>query len=497
MLAPGAVLADKYLVDRIIGQGGMATVVAATHLHLNEPVAIKMLLPELAEDPTIVERFMREARAAVRLKGEHVTRVIDVGLLPSGAPYIVMELLVGIDLGELLKARSILSSHEAVDCVLQVCEALAEAHVAGIVHRDIKPSNLFITQRPDGSTLVKVLDFGISKMHFDNQVSNLTQNAIVGTPSYMSPEQLRGLPTVDARTDIWSLGIVLYRLLAGHRPFKADSMSALAIQCATEPTPVFTMPVPFGLDALVYRCLQKEPEHRFQSVAELAYALAPYAGDQRAAQIVIERTQNILRWTPPPPMPQPMAMPLPAPTSPTPPPLQYPLYKPSEPTTLGSSVAAIYTRAPQARTRRRGWLIGGVAASIVGATIAAVTLVGGKQDEQTVQPAVAPPPSVTPIEPPTAAPMVEPKVETKAVEPVVEPKVESKAETKSEPKVESKAEPKAKSKRELKAEAKQKAESKATETKPKVEPTETKPVETKVEPKPEPKPKSDPLDTRM
>jgi serine/threonine-protein kinase len=472
MLGPGAVLADKYLVDRVIGQGGMATVVAATHLHLNEPVAIKMLDPKLAADATIVERFMREARAAVRLKGEHVTRVLDVGILPQGTPYIVMELLVGIDLGELLKARSILSPPEAADVVLQVCEALAEAHASGIVHRDIKPSNLFVTTRPDGSPLIKVLDFGISKTGFDNQVSNLTQNAIVGTPSYMSPEQLRGLPTVDSRSDIWSLGIVLYRLLSGVRPFKADSMSALAIQCATEPTPSFHVQLPPGLDAIVYRCLEKDAAHRFQSVAELAYALAPYAGDQRAAHIVIERTQNILRWKPPPPpvVPQPRM--------------------PGEPTTLGSSAVVLYTPTPMpmpAPSRsNRGLLIGGVAIAIIAITLGAVALVGrGDDAEKTAQPAAAPsvPAATTPAAEEAKPPVVEdvkPPVVEEAKAPVVEEAKPAVVETKVADKKKPKAKP----------------ASGAPATKVDAKPV----VETKPSPKPEPekpKPKSNPLDTRM
>lgn len=392
MVAPGEVLCDKYLVDRVIGHGGMATVVAARHLHLNEQVAIKMLRPELAQDAGIVERFLREARAAVRLKGEHVTRVLDVGILPDGAPFLVMELLVGIDLAELIKARTVLSPPEAADCVLQVCEALAEAHAGGIVHRDIKPSNLFITTRPDGSPLVKVLDFGISKVQFDNQVSNLTQNSVVGTPSYMSPEQLRALPSVDHRTDIWSLGIVLYRLLAGHRPFKADSMSALAIQCATEPTPTLTIPMPPGLDAIVYRCLEKDPALRYQSVAELAYALAPYAGDARAAAMVVDRTRSILRWTPPAPMPMPMPMPVPvaAPVRAPMPAFPVPV-PPAEPTTLGSSAAAIYPvlRRSAPPPRKRGWVIGGVAIGVVAITLGIAGLVsrGGSEPAAAAQPA--------------------------------------------------------------------------------------------------------------
>ena len=392
MVAPGTVLLDKYRVERVIGQGGMALVVAATHLTLNEPVAIKVLLPEMAQNPTVVQRFLREAKAAVRLKGEHSVRVLDVGTMPDGSPFMVMELLLGTDLAAVTKERTRLPAADAVDLVLQACEALAEAHAAGIVHRDIKPSNLFITRRPDGTPLVKVLDFGISKVAFDTEVSDLTMNSIVGTPSYMSPEQLRGSPEIDARADVWSLGIVLYRLLAGARPFKADSLAALAIQAATEPTPPLPLPYPPGLDFIVYRCLEKDPARRFQSVAELAFALAPFAGDPRAAAIIVERTRSILRWSPPmlPVYPQSPAMPS----------------GPSEPTTLGSSAGAMqrpFVAAPARTGRGLAWAIGGGLA--VGAVIAVVMSVGGhgsSAKSTPVSPASAP--ESQPVAPETAPP---------------------------------------------------------------------------------------------
>jgi serine/threonine-protein kinase len=399
------VLLDKYRVERVIGQGGMALVVAATHLTLREPVAIKLLLPEMAQNPTVVQRFLREAKAAVRLKGEHSVRVLDVGTMPDGSPFMVMELLVGIDLAEVTKERTRLPATDAVDLLLQACEALAEAHAAGIVHRDIKPSNLFITRRPDGTPLLKVLDFGISKVAFDTEVSDLTMDSIVGTPSYMSPEQLRGSPEVDARADVWSLGIVLYRLLAGARPFKADTLAALAIQAATEPTPPLPMPYPPNLDYIVYRCLEKDPLRRYQSVAELAFALAPFAGDQRGAAIIVERTRSILGWIPP----------VPAATAGVPPhlapylvPPQMMSAGPSEPTTLGSSAGAMQSplAAPVPMKTGRGltWAIGG--GLLAGALIAVVMSVGGKSGGTTsgspVRPTTAPETvPTTPTPPPT------------------------------------------------------------------------------------------------
>ncbi len=369
MVAPGDILLGKYRVERMIGKGGMATVVAATHLELGELVAIKVLLTAMLANPVIVQRFLLEARAAVRLKGEHSVRVLDVGAIPGGPPFMVMELLVGVDLGVDATQRGRLPSTEAVDYILQACEALAEAHAAGIVHRDIKPSNLFITRRPDGSPLLKVLDFGISKVASDDLVSDLTRDSVVGTPAYMSPEQLRSSAEIDGRADIWSLGVVLYRLLAGVRPFKADSLSALAIQAATERAPPLPPPFPPGIDLIIDRCLQKEPGHRYPSVAELARALAPYAGDPRAAAIVVERSRGILSAAPPAFRPTPVSIEAP------------------EPTTLGSSVAAML--APPDQRRSFAWILGGSA--VIGVVAAIALSWTGSESRLDLVPGASPP----------------------------------------------------------------------------------------------------------
>src|SRR5215468_5144695 len=229
----GVVLAGKYRVDRVLGQGGMGVVVQAMHLQLNQPVAMKFLLPEVLGNDQVVERFLREAQAAVRLKSEHVARVIDVGTFDNGAPYMVLEYLDGVDLAHFPRAQ--LTVGLMVDFMLQACEALAEAHALGIVHRDIKPANFFVTRGPDGAHLVKLLDFGISKAPTGQQDRNLTATMMVmGTPAYMSPEQMRASKSVDNRSDIWSLGIVLYELLQGVPPFEADTFSSMIIKVATE-----------------------------------------------------------------------------------------------------------------------------------------------------------------------------------------------------------------------------------------------------------------------
>ncbi len=221
-VAPGEVLAGKYRVDRVLGAGGMGVVVAAHHVHLDERVALKFLLPDALRSPEAVARFVREARAAVKIKSEHVARVTDVGHLENGAPYIVMEYLEGVDLSAWLRQNGPMPIPQAVDFVLQACEAIADAHVLGIVHRDLKPSNLFCIRRTDGQSSIKVLDFGISKiLNPGTPRPDMTAtSALIGSPLYMSPEQMSLSKGVDVRTDIWSLGIILFELITGRTPFE-------------------------------------------------------------------------------------------------------------------------------------------------------------------------------------------------------------------------------------------------------------------------------------
>ncbi len=273
----------------------MGVVLAATHEQLDQRVALKFLLPAVAARPVLVQRFLREARAAVKIHSEHVARVLDVGSLPDGMPYMVMEFLEGEDLSEMLGTSGTPPVPEAVGFVLQACEALAEAHALGIVHRDIKPANLFLARRPSGKPIVKVLDFGISKVPVTDRDDAIRTTSIIGSPTYMSPEQLTSSASVDARSDIWSIGVSIYELLTAKLPFLADTMPemiAAVLQRTPEPIGALRPGVPEGLQAVVDTCLQKDRAWRYANVAELARALAPF-GPPRA-EVSVERIEHVL-----------------------------------------------------------------------------------------------------------------------------------------------------------------------------------------------------------
>lgn len=306
----GDVVAGRYRIERVLGRGGMGVVMAARHLHLGTPVAIKILRHDLLAGLDVRERFVREGRATAALRGEHVARVHDAGVLESGDPFLVFELLEGCDLGALVRTHGPLPIETAVGYVLEACEGLAEAHAHGIVHRDLKPGNLFLARRADGSPIVKVIDFGISKHTLAAAPAAAEQvtstSALLGTPHYMAPEQMRSARAADARSDVWSLGAVLYRLLAGSPPFPGDSLLdvCMAMQRGAAPLGAGRPDVPPGLDAVVQRCLRQAPEERPPDVAALAADLAPFA--PHGAQAV-ERITRTLRGAGAPPSGAPTA----------------------------------------------------------------------------------------------------------------------------------------------------------------------------------------------
>jgi eukaryotic-like serine/threonine-protein kinase len=271
----GDVVAGKYRIEKVIGRGGMGTVFAARHDELGQTVAIKMLH---SAAPTASARFQREAQISAQLLSEHTARVFDLGT-SDGVPFLVMEYLAGEDLASVISRGSV-SPEVAVDYALQICKALEEAHESGVVHRDLKPGNVFVVQRTDGSSCVKILDFGISKRLLRGKAEkshDLTNaHAVLGSPAYMSPEQLRQSNGVDARTDIWSLGVLLYELLTRTRPFQSWSLAGLSAAIAADsprPPSRVNPAVPAALDRVVMRCLRKEPSERFASVVAVSEAL--------------------------------------------------------------------------------------------------------------------------------------------------------------------------------------------------------------------------------
>jgi serine/threonine protein kinase len=298
-VAIGDVLDGKYKIVRVLGKGGMGVVMAAEHVQLGHRIALKFLSRAGARNEETLARFALEAKAAALMRSEHAMRILDIGRLPNGEPYMVLEMLEGSDLGALMTRRGPLSSEDAVTYVLEACEAIAEAHSLGIVHRDLKPDNLFLALRPDGTQIVKVLDFGISKFSSADKLGIgpvlTTTSAVIGSPMYMSPEQLRSTRDVDHRSDIWSLGVTLYELISGQIPFPWHSMAELSAAILKDP------PVPLSsrgrsvcpeLDAIILRCLEKNPGDRFGNIAELAWALVPF-GHPRAVHSA-ERAAELL-----------------------------------------------------------------------------------------------------------------------------------------------------------------------------------------------------------
>ncbi len=384
MTAPvkeGDVLAGKYRIERVLGTGGMGVVVAATHLQLDQKVALKFLLPEALASADLVTRFAREARAAAKIENEHVARVIDVGTLESGSPFMVMEYLEGKDLSWVIHERGALPLEEAAGFILQACEAIACAHAAGIIHRDLKPANLFLAERADREPIIKVLDFGISKVSAGSDDLSLTKTtSLVGSPLYMSPEQMATPRDVDFRCDIWALGVIFYELLSGATPFVSDSVTGIVaaiLQAQPRPPSELRPDLPPDVTTIILRCLEKDPNRRFQNVNQLARELARFA--PRSGRSSVERIARVLGrsgetsatliQTMPPPV---------SASSPRVPTLTSAASPPAATRSVATGSAAWGTTKDEAGTQkahRRGILVGGAAALALMAAMAAGGLI--------------------------------------------------------------------------------------------------------------------------
>jgi serine/threonine-protein kinase len=301
----GTVLRDKYRIERALGRGGYGIVVRATHLALDELVAIKILTDTTAGEAAWAEdaaRFRREAQAAAALRSEHVVRILDVDVTESGLPFIVMEYLEGDTLHAIVHTRGPLAIEEAADHAAQILAALAEAHAAGIVHRDLKPANVLVTRGKGGIAVAKVLDFGASKAGpldggADGAAPLTRTGAVIGTLAYMAPEQIADAKRVDGRADLWGVGLILYELLARASPFGDPSDPSHVSAVLTKPAAPLSLArpgVPPRLEAAVMRCLAKTPDARFQTAAEVARAIAPFTTARGRAAI-----DAVLRAGPP------------------------------------------------------------------------------------------------------------------------------------------------------------------------------------------------------
>ena len=408
-MVQGDIIDGKYRVEALIGEGGMGRVLAATHLAIGNTVAIKILKKEALATPEVPKRFLREARAAGRLRSEHVVKVVDLGTLPTGEPFMVMEMLHGRDLGQFLDQGGPVPIPFAVECIVQACEGLAEAHAHGMVHRDIKPANLFVTNRPNGAPLVKVLDFGIATAaagDFDHRLT--ATQSVMGSPSYMSPEQLRAARDVDARSDIWALGVTLYEVISGKQPFVGASLTALSISIVSDPHRPLVGP-PRELVSIIDRCLAKDCSARFTNVAELSNALAPFMPNGNAAAELVAGSLHQLSSSAPLTLhglEQSRSRPISVSTDPP----------PISTTQMASGETG--TELPIAGGGRRwGWIAGGFVA--VAAAVVAVLVLNNNNAQTTdaIEPAKTPVATPIPTLPEPAVPQPAPPPEPVKVEP--------------------------------------------------------------------------------
>ena len=296
---PQGLVAGKYRLTRLLGRGGMGAVWEGTHTSLGSRVAVKFIDAEYAESPEARSRFENEARAAARLRSKHVVEVYDHGVSDDGRPFIVMEFLQGEPLDKRLDRVGRLPAKETAHIIMQVCRALTRAHAANIVHRDLKPENVFLVfDEEEGTDVVKVVDFGIAKFSDASLTSSSATRtgSVLGTPHYMSPEQARGLRSVDSRSDLWSVAVIAYRCIVGSLPFDGEAVGDLLVKLCTAPIPQpsrFMSDVPPSFDAWLQKALEREPAGRFANAAELAASLAAVCGLSVRGQFPSSEMQRV------------------------------------------------------------------------------------------------------------------------------------------------------------------------------------------------------------
>jgi len=303
----GTTIDGRYQVEKKLGEGGMGVVYLAKHAVIGNKCAIKVLRGEMAGESEVSERFIQEARAAAAIGNDHIIQITDFGQLPDSTAYFVMEFLDGHALHDIIEANPHLEPARVIRIMTQCCEGLAAAHASDIVHRDLKPDNIFLVRKGNDNDFVKILDFGIAKVQASESGKRLTKTGMIfGTPQYMSPEQAAG-SGVDARTDIYSLGIIMYEMLCGHVPFEADTfMGVLTKHLYEEPIPprrlVPPIDVPQNLEAILLKAIAKKPDKRYQSMGEFAQDLRAVA-EGRTPEIVYDQMRETSTTTVPPPSP--------------------------------------------------------------------------------------------------------------------------------------------------------------------------------------------------
>jgi serine/threonine-protein kinase len=384
----GAVVGGKYEIVGVVGKGGMGVVFEATHKRLSQRVALKMLRPHVRDDPETIARFEREARAAGQLRSMNIARVLDVETQNAELPYIVMEFLEGRDLEDEIAEVGMLPVPEAVDYVLQACAGIHEAHELGIIHRDLKPANLFLCRTPDGP-IIKILDFGISKIKTEQDSRLTAAMTTMGSPIYMSPEQLRDVKDVDQRADVWGLGIILFELLTGRTPF-VGTVTSVTASIVADPAPTLSSlrdGIPPGLEAIVAKALEKKPEARFQDAETFGEALSMFASPEGSRRFHASLSMPVAT----PRSLRPVATPADAETRPS--------FSPGE--TRNAFTSASFANA--LRPRRTRWVAALAAVAAVVAVLVVVLTLAARRAETRAASAQPPAAESNPAAPPAVA----------------------------------------------------------------------------------------------